>query len=81
MEGMLNSLQKKQRNLADAVDAVNRGIATEEGDAGLRSVAVILAQAALFSENGVTTEELCAAAEMFAPSTARLCNLSWQTAC
>ena len=71
MESMLNSLQKKQRNLADAVDAVNRAIATEEGDAGLRSVALILAQASLFSENGVTTEELCAAAGMSEPTMAK----------
>lgn len=71
MESMLNSLQEKQRNLADAVDAVNRAIATEEGDAGLRSVALILAQAALFSENGVTTEELCVAAGMSEPTMAK----------
>lgn len=71
MESMLNSLQEKQHDLANAVDAVNRAIATEEEDAGLRSVSLILAQAALFSENGVTTEELCAAAGMSEPTMAK----------
>lgn len=68
MESMLGSLQGKQSDLADAVDAVNRAITTQEKDAGLWSVAFILAQAALFSENGATTEELCAAAGMSEPT-------------
>lgn len=68
MESMLDSLQEKQSGLADAVDAVNRAIATEEEDAGLWRVAFILAQAALFSENGVATEGLCAAAKMSEPT-------------
>ena len=49
MESMLDSLQEKQSDLVDAVDAVNHTIATEE-DAGLWRVAFILAQATLFSE-------------------------------
>lgn len=53
------------------VDAINRAIATKEEDAGLWRVAFILAQAELFSENGATTEELCAAAEMSEPTMAR----------
>ena len=68
---MLDSLQAKQSDLADAVGAVNRAIATKEEDAGLWRVAFILAQADLFSENGATTEELCAAAEMSEPTMAR----------
>lgn len=40
MESMLDSLQEKQSDLADAVDAVNRVIATEEEDAGLWRVAL-----------------------------------------
>ena len=64
MESMLDSLREKQSDLADAVDAVNRAIATEGEDAGLWRVAFILAQATLFSENGATTEELCEAAKM-----------------
>lgn len=71
MESMLDSLQAKQSDLADAVGAVNRAIATKEEDAGLWRVAFILAQADLFSENGATTEELCAAAEMSEPTMAR----------
>ena len=71
MESMLDSLQAKQSDLADAVRAVNRAIATKEEDAGLWRVAFILAQADLFSENGATTEELCAAAEMSEPTMAR----------
>ena len=71
MESMLDSLQAKQSDLADAVGAVNRAIATKEEDAGLWRVAFILAQAELFSENGATTEELCAAAEMSEPTMAR----------
>lgn len=63
MESMLDSLQEKQSDLVDAVDAVNHTIATEE-DAGLWRVAFILAQATLLSENGATTEELCVAAGM-----------------
>lgn len=35
MESMLDSLREKQSDLADAVDAVNRAITTEEEDAGL----------------------------------------------
>ena len=50
---------------------MNRVIATEEEDAGLWRVAFILAQAALFSENGATTEELCAAAGMSEPTMAK----------
>ena len=65
---MLDLLQEKRSDLADAVDAVNRAIAAEEGDAGLWRVAFILAQAALFSENGMVTEELCAVAKMSAPT-------------
>lgn len=57
--------------VVDAVGAVNRAIATKEEDAGLWRVAFILAQAELFSENGATTEELCAAAEMSEPTMAR----------
>ena len=71
MESMLDSLQTKQSDLADAVGAVNRAIATKEEDAGLWRVAFILAQADLFSENGATTEELCAATEMSEPTMAR----------
>lgn len=55
MESMLDSLQAKRSDLADAVGAVNRAIATKEEDAGLWRVAFILAQAELFSENGATT--------------------------
>lgn len=65
---MLDLLQEKRSDLADAVDAVNRAIAAEEGDAGLWRVAFILAQAALFSENGMVTEELCAVAKMSEPT-------------
>lgn len=43
MESMLDSLQAKQSDLADAVGAVNRAIATKEEDAGLWRVAFILA--------------------------------------
>lgn len=68
MESMLDSLREKQSDLVDAVDAVNRAIATEEEDAGLWRVAFILAQAALFSENGATTEELCETAGMSEPT-------------
>ena len=57
---MLDLLQEKRSDLADAVDAVNRAIAAEEEDAGLWRVAFILAQAALFSESGMVTEELWA---------------------
>jgi Fic family protein len=71
MESMLDSLQAKQSDLADAVGAVNRAIVTKEEDAGLWRVAFILAQAELFSENGATTEELCAAAEMSEPTMAK----------
>lgn len=71
MESMLDSLREKQSDLADAVDAVSRAIATEEEDAGLWRVAFILAQATLFSENGATTEELCAAAGMSEPTMAK----------
>lgn len=71
MESMLDSLQAKQSDLADAVGAVNRAIATKEEDAGLWRVAFILAQAELFSENGATTGELCAAAEMSEPTMAK----------
>lgn len=71
MESMLDSLQAKQSDLADAVGTVNRAIATKEEDAGLWRVAFILAQAELFSENGATTEELCAAAEMSEPTMAK----------
>lgn len=71
MESMLDSLHVKQSDLADAVGAVNRAIATKEEDAGLWRVAFILAQAELFSENGATTEELCAAAEMSEPTMAK----------
>lgn len=71
MESMLDSLQTKQSDLADAVGAVNRAIATKEEDAGLWRVAFILAQAELFSENGATTGELCAAAEMSEPTMAK----------
>lgn len=71
MESMLDSLREKQSDLADAVDAVNRAITTEEEDAGLWRVAFILAQATLFSENGATTEELCAAAGMSEPTMAK----------
>lgn len=70
MESMLDSLQEKQSDLVDAVDAVNHTIATEE-DAGLWRVAFILAQATLFSENGATTEELCVAAGMSEPTMAK----------
>lgn len=65
---MLDLLQEKRSDLADAVDAVNRAIAAEEEDAGLWRVAFILAQAALFSENGMVTEELCAVAKMSEPT-------------
>lgn len=65
---MLDLLQEKRSDLADAVDAVNRAIAVEEEDAGLWRVAFILAQAALFSENGMVTEELCAVAKMSEPT-------------
>ncbi len=71
MESMLNSLREKQYDLEGAVDAVNRAIATEEEDAGLWGVAFILAQAALFSENGASTEELCAAMGMSEPTMAK----------
>lgn len=71
MESMLDSLQAKQSDLADAVGVVNRAIATKEEDVGLWRVAFILAQAELFSENGATTEELCAAAEMSEPTMAK----------
>lgn len=71
MEGMLDSLWEKQSDLVDAVDAVNRAIATEEEDAGPWRVAFILAQAALFSENGATTEELCATVGMSEPTMAK----------
>ena len=71
MESMLDSLQEKQNDLADAVAAVNRAIATEEEDAGLWRVAFILAQATLFSENGATTEELCVAVKMSEPTMAK----------
>lgn len=71
MESMLDSLREKQSDLADAVGAVSRAIATEEEDAGLWRVAFILAQATLFSENGATTEELCAAAGMSEPTMAK----------
>lgn len=70
MESMLDSLQEKQSDLVDAVDALNHTIATEE-DAGLWRVAFILAQATLFSENGATTEELCVAAGMSEPTMAK----------
>lgn len=73
-ESMLDSLREKQSDLADAVDAVSRAIATEEEDAGLWRVAFILAQATLFSENGATTEELCAAAGMPEPTMAKKCK-------
>lgn len=65
---MLDLLQEKRSDLADAVDAVNRAIAAEEEDAGLWRVAFILAQAALFSESGMVTEELCAVAKMSEPT-------------
>ncbi len=68
MESILDLLREKQGDLADAVGAVNRAIATEEEDAGLWRVAFILAQATLFSENGATTEELFEAAGMFEPT-------------
>ena len=71
VESMLDSLQAKQSDLADAVGAVNHAIATKEEDAGLWRVAFILAQAELFSENGATTGELCAAAEMSEPTMAK----------
>ncbi len=71
MESMLCSLQEKQRDLANVAAAVNRAIATQEEDAGLWRVASILAQAALFSENGMTTEELCAAAGVSEPTMAK----------
>lgn len=71
MKSMLGSLREKQSNLADAVDAVNRTITTKEEDEGLWRVAFILAQAALFSENGATTEELCASAGMSEPTMAK----------
>lgn len=67
MESMLDSLQEKQSDLADAVDAVNHAIATEEG-AGLWRVAFILARATLFSKKRATTEELCVAAGMSEPT-------------
>lgn len=68
MESMLDSLREKQNDLADAVAAANRAIATEEEDADLWRVAFILAQAMLFSENGATTEELCVAVKMSEPT-------------
>ncbi len=71
MESMLASLREKQTDLENAVRAVGRKICVQEEDAGLWRVALILAQAALFSENGVTTEELCAAAEMSEPTMAK----------
>lgn len=71
MGSMLDSLREKQSDLADAVEAVNRVIATQEEDSGLWRVAFVLAQAALFSENGATTEELCEAAGMSEPTMAK----------
>ncbi len=71
MESMLSSLCEKQSNLRDAVGAVNSAIATQEENDGLWSVAFVLAQAALFSENGATTEELCTAVGMSEPTMAK----------
>lgn len=71
MESMLGFLQEKQSDLVDVVGAVKRTIATEEEDAGPWRAAFILAQSALFSENGATAEELCAAAGMSEPATAK----------
>ncbi len=49
----------------------NWAIAAQEADAGLRCETLILAQAALFSENGATTEELCMAVGMPEPTMAK----------
>lgn len=71
MESMLQSLREKWAALDDAVGLINRKICTEEEDRGLWRVAFVLAQAALFSENGASTEEICIGAEMSEPTVAK----------
>lgn len=71
MESMLRSLREKWGDLDDAVRAINCTICTEEENKGLWRVASILAQATLFSENGASTEEICAGAEMSEPTVAK----------